>query len=413
MTPAHDSGRRGPTQTAHSRFNIPEGPVIPGAADNLDVNQRDPPLPMPPYATVAERRARDLQFVRRVHRMRMLGTVLCALPIASVLAERGVGWPLWAVMVFNAVGWPLLANCLCRRARDPARAQFRCLTLDAAASGAWSAAIAVSLAPTVLFVTMATADKIAAGGWRLVKRSSLALLAGFVLAWGLLGWPFEPRASDRTLLLCIPFLFVYTVALSVVTNRLGQRIRVQNRELERRNRTDPAMQVANRPYFEQVAAEALARFQRTGRPAALVLLDVDHFKQVNDRHGHAMGDAVLQRIAALLRDSVRESDLPGRYGGDEFALLLVDATLPQALEVAERIRRETAALRFDGASSLSCTLSLGVAAASPQDPTLDAWMRSADAALYRAKAAGRNRVVAHAPAPPGDPAPQSNSTSTG
>ena len=354
------------------------------------------PSPATPHpATAGERRVRELQFVRRIHRMRMLGAALCALPIASVLDERGAGWPAWLALAVNALRWPQLANLVARRAREPAAMQFRCLMADAAAAGAWSAAMALSTGPAALFVTMGIADKIAAGGWSLARRSTLALVLAFFLTWGLLGWPLEPETSQRTLLLCIPFLFIYTVSLSLVTNRLGQRIRVQNRELERRNRTDPAMQVPNRPWFETVAAEELARFQRTGQPAALVLLDVARFKSINDRYGHGVGDEVLKRIAALLRRSVRETDLPARYGGDEFALLLTNTTLERALEVAGRIRRDAAALRFEAEPSLSCTLSIGVAPASAADWTLEAWMRSADGALYRAKDAGRNRVVAH------------------
>src|SRR5690606_15781368 len=361
-----------------------------GAAVNGVVNNPTPPPASSRLATASERRARELQFVRRIHRMRMLGTALCALPIASVLDERGAGWVAWLALLLNALAWPQIANCVTRRARAPARMQFRCLMLDSAASGAWVATMALSIVPASLFATMAIADKIAAGGWPLARRSTLAMVVAFVLAWGLLGWPLEPETSQRTALLCIPFLFIYTVSLSLVTNRLGQRIRVQNRELERRNRTDPAMQVPNRPWFEAVAAEELARFQRSGQPATLVLLDVDRFKSINDRYGHGTGDEVLKRIAGLLRRSVRETDLPARYGGDEFALLLANTSLERALEVAERIRRDAAALRFESEPSLSCTLSIGVAQASDGDRTLDAWMRSADSALYRAKDAGRN-----------------------
>src|SRR5690606_5368335 len=121
--------------------------------------------------------------------------------------------------------------------------------------------------------------------------------------------------------------FIYTVSLSLVTNRLGKRIRVQNRELEHRNRTDPAVQMPNRPYFESVAASELSHYHQTQRPAALVLLDVDNFKSINDRYGHVTGDAVLKRIATLLRESVRDTDLPARRGGDEFALLAADTPL--------------------------------------------------------------------------------------
>ena len=356
------------------------------------MDSSNPGLATPHLAAADERRVRELQFVRRVHRMRMLGTVLCALPIASVLDERAAGWPAWLLLALNALLWPQLANLYSRRARGPATAQFRCLLLDSAASGAWIAAMALAAAPSALFLTMAIADKIAAGGWRLVRRASVAMVLAFLAVWGLLGLPFQPLTSHRTLLLCGPFLFVYTVSLSLIADRLGNRIRVQNRELERRSRTDPAMQMPNRPHFESVAAQELSHFHRSQRATVLVLLDVDNFKSINDRYGHVTGDAVLKRVATLLRESVRDTDLSARWGGDEFALLLVDTALPQAVEVAERIHRDAAALRF-AEPGLSCTLSIGVAAAKPGIATLDAWVRVADAALYRAKAAGRNRVV--------------------
>ena len=349
---------------------------------------------MTEYSNTQRNRRRKLRFVRRIHGMRMLGTALCALPIASVLAERGAPLAVWILVGINALLWPQIAHCISTRARDPVATQFRCLSLDSAFSGMWIAFMAVSVAPAALFVTMATADKIAAGGWQLLGRSTLALACGFLLTWALLGFPFQPLTSQRTLLLSLPFLLVYTVVLSMVTHSLGSRIAEQKRELQRLNRTDPTMQLPNRPHFEEVAARELACFHRSGRPATLLLLDVDRFKTINDRYGHGMGDVVLKRIAAILRGSVRGTDLPARYGGDEFAVLLVNTGTAKASQVAERIRCEAERQVFEAEPGLHCTLSVGVAEATAQDASLDSWVRAADAALYRAKAAGRNRVVA-------------------
>lgn len=348
---------------------------------------------MPHYSTAEEFRARGLRFVRRVHRMRMAGTVLCALPIASVLQERAAGEALWILLGLNALAWPQLAHWICRRSGDPVGAQFRCLMLDSAFGGAWIAAMAVSAAPTAVFVTMLTADKIAAGGWGLVRRSSVALALGFALAWTAMGFPFAPEVSQRTLLACVPFLSVYAVALSVLTHRLGRRIANQNRELERLSRTDPIMQLPNRPYFETRALNELSRFRRSGHPATLLLIDIDHFKPINDRYGHGMGDMVLKRVADVLRTSVRDIDLPARYGGDEFAMLLVDTDANRAGQAAERLCAQVSELAFDAEPGLRCSLSIGLAELSRDYETLDQWIRAADAALYRAKAAGRNRVA--------------------
>ncbi len=349
---------------------------------------------MPHYAISEELRARDLQFVTRIHRMRMLGTLLCALPIASVLAEASAPAPYWILLALNVVAWPHVATWACRRARDPAEAEFRCLAVDSAFGGAWIAAIALSTAPAAIFITMLTADKIVAGGWGLLRRSTIALVVGFGATWILLGFPFQPESSHRTLLLCFPFMFVYTVALSVLTHRLSRRILEQNKDLERLNRTDPVMQVPNRPHFESIATLELSRFHRSGRPASMLLIDVDHFKTINDRYGHGMGDIVLKRIATLLRENVRDVDVPARYGGDEFAVLLVDTDTPRALDIAERIRAEAEAQVFEAEPGLACSLSIGIAGISSEHTTLESWVRAADAALYRAKAAGRNRVDA-------------------
>lgn len=345
-------------------------------------------------AIVEELRSRDLQFVRRIHHMRRLGTVLCMLPIASVLAEREAGAALWVLLAANVLLWPPLSLRVCLRARDPVRAEFRCLMLDSAFGGAWIAAMALSAAPSAVFVAMLTADKITAGGWPLAARCTAAGLAGFALAWTLLGFPYQPQSSHRTLLLCFPFLLVYALVLSLLTHRLMRRIFEQNRELARLSRTDPTMQLPNRPHFESIASRELARFRRYGRPASILLVDVDHFKTVNDRYGHGMGDVVLKGVAAVLRDNVRDVDLPARYGGDEFAVLLVDSDAATATASAERILRQVRALRFDAEPGLACTLSIGVAELSHDFASLEQWVQAADAALYRAKAAGRDRVAA-------------------
>lgn len=347
---------------------------------------------MPHYHVEQDLHRNGFRFVDRIHRMRMLGTLLCALPIASVLIERSAAAGYWLLLALNVLAWPQIARWMGRRARDPVATEFRSLTTDSAFGGAWIAAMAVSAAPAAVFVTLLTADKIAAGGWRLLGRASAALLGGFGLTWVALGLPLEPLPSVRTVIATLPFMFIYTVALSTLTYRLRGQVVRQNRELQRLTRMDPMVQVPNRPYFEAVAARELSRFHGTGRVASMLLIDVDHFKVVNDRHGHGMGDAVLKRIAAILREAVREIDLPARYGGDEFAVLLVDTDAARALAVAERIRQQVAQQAFPNHPGLTLSLSLGVAGSAAHHQSLDDWVQAADAALYRAKAAGRNQA---------------------
>jgi diguanylate cyclase (GGDEF)-like protein len=153
---------------------------------------------------------------------------------------------------------------------------------------------------------------------------------------------------------------------------------------------DPLTGLLNRHAFLQRAPELLAR-QRFGEPISLILADLDHFKEVNDRHGHLVGDRVLQAVAECLRSSLRAFDQIYRYGGEELIVLL-PASLEEAVQTAERLRQAVACARPAG---LPLTVSLGVACARPGE-TLEGLVARADQALYAAKAAGRDRVCAHA-----------------
>jgi diguanylate cyclase (GGDEF)-like protein len=155
-------------------------------------------------------------------------------------------------------------------------------------------------------------------------------------------------------------------------------------------RTDPLTGLLNRRAIDEVATAALARAQRSGAPLSLVMLDIDHFKQVNDVHGHAAGDAVLVGIANLLKAHTRAGDACARMGGEEFLVLLPDTGEAQAEQVAEALRARLAASAFGDVGA--CTASFGVSTGGV-GATLDHLLRSADRALYRAKDAGRNRVV--------------------
>lgn len=149
---------------------------------------------------------------------------------------------------------------------------------------------------------------------------------------------------------------------------------------------------------ERLALE-LARAARLGSPLSFVMIDLDRFKQVNDNHGHAAGDRVLRALAQLLRDRLRRTDIVGRYGGEEFGVLLPDTDAATAQQVIETIRQAFAAVEHGtGERCFSVTLSAGIAASPPID-NAETLAAAADAALYRSKHAGRNRVSLHQEAP--------------
>ncbi|MFV3126009.1 GGDEF domain-containing protein [Niveispirillum sp. KHB5.9] len=165
--------------------------------------------------------------------------------------------------------------------------------------------------------------------------------------------------------------------------------------LERLAGMDPLTEVMNRRRFMEMAAAELARADRTGRPVAVAMLDLDHFKQINDRHGHLAGDEALKLVARQLAKQCRVSDLLARFGGEEFVLLLPETGLAGAMTMLERVRVAIAGsgFRHDG-RAISLTASIGLAVREDRPESLDRLLARADHALYEAKRGGRNRVVA-------------------
>jgi diguanylate cyclase (GGDEF)-like protein len=183
------------------------------------------------------------------------------------------------------------------------------------------------------------------------------------------------------------------------------RLEVANRELrealEREQlmaRTDGLTGLNNRRYFFEVAAHEWAVAQRYGLPLALMLFDIDRFKQINDTVGHQMGDEILRRVARAAAERLRAADVVARYGGEEFIVLLPGSTAQQAAVAAESIREAVAADRVEtGGACLVATISVGLAEALPDQDTLEQLIRRADRAMYRAKAKGRNCTVVDSP----------------
>jgi len=168
--------------------------------------------------------------------------------------------------------------------------------------------------------------------------------------------------------------------------------------LKEEARTDPKTELANMKHWNQLAQVEVERARRFKRPLSVVLADFDLLRDVNNRHGHLTGDLMIRRVADAIRAAVREYDVPARFGGDEFAVLMPETTLAEALIVAERIRRgvEAIVLKSADGSSPSASISVGVALFPSHGRSASDLLAAADRAVYQAKALGRNRVCAFA-----------------
>jgi diguanylate cyclase (GGDEF)-like protein len=220
-----------------------------------------------------------------------------------------------------------------------------------------------------------------------------AAMAGAVLTtlstWGFIphnAWTFRAveigMLVDATLLaLALAYQF-----------RVGQEDKLRAEQLAQ---LDPLTGLNNRRAFYDMTGPLWSNAVRHEHPASVMLLDIDHFKQINDAHGHAHGDAVLKTLARALGQSVRQGDVLARWGGEEFIVFLPETTLHEATVLAERLRAAIAGVRVSYETGATmATASVGVAQRDEGDITLDALIASADECLYQAKQQGRNRVAA-------------------
>ncbi|OZG70249.1 diguanylate cyclase [Hahella sp. CCB-MM4] len=165
-----------------------------------------------------------------------------------------------------------------------------------------------------------------------------------------------------------------------------------NAKLEMLSRTDGLTQLNNRRYWEERLEAEYRRFKRTGKASTLIMFDIDHFKKVNDTYGHPAGDEVIRQVAGVLRETMRTTDIAGRYGGEEFGLILIDTDASSGNSFAERLRTRVEELIVSHEDSdIHFTISLGIAEVNHSVDDYQEWLERADTALYQSKEGGRNR----------------------
>jgi len=336
------------------------------------------------------------QLPRRVYPLRLLGMGLGGVVVGMVLWERNASLPAWLCMALISFVWPHVAYQLSHRNSNPYRAEIRNLLVDSALIVALIPLMHFNLLPSVLIITLTMVDKITTGIRGLWVRSLPGMAGAAVISTAFTGFHWSPHTSMPVLIACLPVLVLHTLSVSVVSYRLIRKVSRQNQLLDELRRIDALTGLYGRGHWQEQAEATLRRHHATDEPACLVMLDIDHFKQINDQHGHTVGDEVLRALARIILGNVRATDCAGRYGGDEFAIVLRGMHLDNAMVVAQRIREQVQALQLHDLPQLQLTSSLGVAPADHRHGSLRAWTNAADSELYQAKAAGRNRVSAGA-----------------
>lgn len=359
--------------------------------------------------------------VRMNYRNRCVSWLIFVAVLSVHFLERGHGPWAWWLMVLQFLVYPHVVYLRARHARDSLTAEIHNLLLDNFCFGLWAAALGFPLWIVFTLVICGCINMTAFRALKGVLQALAAAAAGATLMVALDGWRFTPETSLRVSLMSMLCLSAYlvlfardahtrTVALSATRARLRQSEAalqsqlqaiqsLQDQLTEQANR-DPLTGLYNRRYLTTALQRETDACAREGATLALLLIDLDLFKQINDRHGHAAGDDVLCQISALLLQSMRPSDICCRYGGEEFLLVLPGMGLQTAVERAQALRQQVAERRWlaDG-QPIGVTLSVGVACAHNARVAPAALIDLADRALYQAKAEGRNRVCVAGDAP--------------
>jgi diguanylate cyclase len=360
--------------------------------------------------------------VRKHHQLRSLSFVAVFGTVVLHFGGQPVGTAMWAYLIAQLLLYPHLMLVLACRAPDPVARELLHLRVDAFALGLCAALLGLPTLFSFAVAIGALFNSAVNQGWRGSGQAGLAFVAGALTWWATGRFTWQPDSNWPSTLFCLATLTLYLLTMGNVARiRIGQlrqarlaleestqalgsanealklrlddinRLQEQLREQAHR---DPLTGQYNRRYLDTTLQREMLRAAREQLPITLLMVDIDHFKAINDTHGHPVGDEVLRQIGLILATHARSHDVVCRYGGEEFLVLLPQLPSALALQRAEQLRRSAKTHVFSTeAGDIRVTLSVGVATYPDHGQTVDELLRSADHALYQAKREGRNRVV--------------------
>ncbi|WP_205300713.1 diguanylate cyclase [Pantoea sp. Ap-967] len=338
------------------------------------------------------RTGKGLSFVKRIYIPRIIGLGIGLISVAAAVAPLSLPLWAWVLLLFNGLLWPHVAYQWALRAPLPYQAEQRNLVLDSLMGGFWTAAMHFNPLPTVTVLSMMTMNNVAAGGRRMVLRGAAAQVAGMLLASLMLGTGLQLNTSQLQVYACLPMLTLYPLALGWVCFRLAIKLAEHKRRLSALTLTDSLTGLLNHGAWKDLLLLRFQACQQQQQAAVIALIDIDHFKTINDTFGHVVGDCVLRQLSEELKRNLREGDQAGRYGGDEFCVILPGTREDQACQAMERLRERVGNYRNPQLPHLRISLSIGLSAFQPQLQSPEHWLEQADQALYSAKRRGRDQV---------------------
>jgi len=353
--------------------------------------------------------------VRMNYRNRVVGFPVAAAMVWAHLSHENIHPVLWVLLAICFFIVPHLEFARAGAAERPPQAEVDHFKLDAVMFGFWSAMTHFPPTVTLTLLLPAILNPIYFRGPRGLVDGLTAYAAGVILSWPLTGWAIEHHHDDLAEALGLGGLVGYLVFAAIDGYRRAVRLKQTQRELQASRETlqeqfnklqrlhlqvqeqaqrDPLTGVPNRYFLNEAMGTEIARHLRQGKHLVLMVLDLDHFKRINDTLGHQAGDDVLTGFAALLKRRFRASDLISRYGGEEFVVVLTDTDVQESAAVASGFVTQVAATPFaTSAGPVSVTVSVGLSVLPEHGKTFSELFFRADQALYQAKREGRNRVV--------------------
>ena len=356
-------------------------------------------------------------------RVRTATFALIGIPIALHVLPRQPGAAFWTLFLLQFYAYPFMMQWLSRRAADHEKAEHNNLIIDSVASGAWAAALGFPLWISVAFFLAALLNHTITLGVKGILICLLAASAGALASTTVIAFHVSTDTDGLVTLTSIIGLAVYLSLMGIEffsyirrLHEVQDAVDLQKRTLEDANQAlheqigkindlqeklreqanrDSLTGLFNRRYLEGTLERELSRCKREGAPLTMLLLDIDHFKLVNDTYGHPAGDEVLRVFARALQESARTEDIVCRYGGEEFLLVLPKMSLAvargRAAQLLELFRKTTVAFE---SKRIPVTTSIGIASVPDHATGVENLIRCADQALYRAKSTGRDRAVA-------------------